>query len=183
MPPRQLTPAKASTATRLRGPTWNLIMEISVGNPLMTPEQVAAIASRNATMVRAVMRSDEFLEQRARLLLERYGDKMANVRHKIFDVADALLEAINAKIADPAAAASPETLLEAAKWLLPFVTAPAYDPDAKTPPPAANTTINLLVSPEDAAHARQLQATRAGFIDIPANPSPPQQLRRPGSDT
>jgi hypothetical protein len=157
---------------RVRGPTYNLILEMSVGNPLLTPEQIAALVGRNSTVVRTVMRSDEFLEHRARLLLERYGDKMENVRHKILDLADTMLDALQRRIVENESSdATPQNLLDAVKWLMPFVTAPVADPNMKQQPPA-HPTVNIFHVPQsDLEHARQAQLERSRTISLPIHPS------------
>jgi hypothetical protein len=161
----------------MRGPTYTLILEMSVGHPLLTPEQIAALVGRNPAVVKAVMRSDEFLERRAYLLLERYGDQIHNVRHKLLDVADAMLDAVMKRIAD-SEDAPVQVLLDAARWIMPFVATPMADPNVKTPLPAQNT-VNIFSVPQQALeNARQLQAERARTITIPPHPThagPPAQ--------
>lgn len=167
---------------RHMSPSYNAILRISVEHPLLTVEQVAALLQRPYGQVSAVMRSDHFLEERAKLLMERYGAQIDGVRGQVIAAASSAIEAIRRRIADPNSDVAPETLLKAAEFLMRFVAQPLDAQPAAGPvdpgaAPQNNVTINLLPGDLDRAIEARNHAIRT--IDI----TPQAALPRPNGSS
>jgi hypothetical protein len=157
---------------KIKARTFHAILEIAVENPMLTPEQVAALLGRDVSFVKHVMQSDAFLELRAKRIIERYGEKINGIKGKILDTTADAIDAIRARIANPDATVNEAILLEAVKFLMPYVSPTIHDQN-KPPEPGSGVTITLNLS--DMQRAKQIQAERAHAIDI----TPPQQGQSP----
>jgi hypothetical protein len=175
---------------KIRSRTFAAILEISIENPLLTPQHIAALLGRDIHYVQAVMRSDAFLELRATKILERHGDKINGIRDKILSAADEAIDAIRSRIANPASACSEQTLLDATALLMRFVM-PAVDGKNGAPDPANQSQmLNINLSLEDISNARAKQITHAFGVQAPSapkqidiTPSPPRPAPLPARDS
>lgn len=164
----------------VRSRTFATVLEIAVENPTLGPDQIAALLQRDPQYIRSLMRSDAFIELRATRILERYGDKINGIRQRILNTTDKLLDAIQARIADPNSRCSENILLAATELMMKYVIPQVEDANRQPHEPAQQ--VNILLSAEDLTHARQRQSLHSlttqppktqHFIEAQAEPAKP----------
>lgn len=156
--------AQNGQGLRVRGVTYEAVMRLSVEHPLLTPQQIAALLARDSRVIRAIMQTDAFLEERARAIIARYGDKITGVRGAILDTTYEVINAIKVRIGNPNGDVNPEILLQAAEFLMRFVSAPV--PGAEGLKPGQQPGVSVSVTFEDLSRAQALQQQHSRSIDV-----------------
>ena len=164
----------------LRSRSYLAILEMSVENPQLGPKEIAELLKRDVTFVGAIMRSDHFLEERAGLILHRYGDKLAGMRAKLIDTASNVLDAINRRISDPNSICEDNTLTAIAEMLL---DRSGLDLKQASAQPGNATHVQINISQDDLNRGRALQAQKAETIHVSRPPLIGQQRSLPAAQT
>jgi hypothetical protein len=162
--------APAAQKIKVRSRTYEAILELTVEHPMLTPQEVASLLGRNLQVVLTIMRSDAFLDLRAKGILERHGDKIKNVRSRVLDTADAILNAIQERVANPEKEIPLPHLVEAGRFLMEYITPKQDKPDAAMPGAASVNVFNI--SQDDVRRAQALQVRHANEINLKAQPLP-----------
>ncbi len=169
----ELTPLlnEQEHAGRIKRRTYKAILEMSARHPLLNHGDIALMTGASETWVRSIMKSDAFMAQRAALVEEIHGPRLAEIRAKMEETTSLLLDAIAKRIANPNADVSEDTLLKAFQLLtdkiLPTKQAPV-------PPPGSTPTAVTFnfggLQAEDLNRARQAAINRGSVVALEHQP-------------
>lgn len=171
LPPERLPPipTPAEQTASLRRRTYRAVLELSARHPLLDSRDIALMLGISEAWVRRLTRSDAFIAQRAELIEQLHGPRLAEIRTKMEDTLGHLVTSIAKRIADPDAVVSEDTLLQAFKLL-----ADRVFPQTKgTPPPpdprAASPVTQIVfngIGLEDIERAKQMAIERGRVLEL-----------------
>lgn len=149
------------------------ILELSAEFPALEPPQIAQLLEMHPNVVRSIMASDAFKDKRAKLIVEKHGDKLLGIRGKIFDTSYAVLEALHTRIMENPGSVSDAMLLKLAEFFTPY--AAKRIEEAPLPPGQGGQSINIMIGQESLEGARRRVEERGRTIDLPSSTRPQER--------